>query len=251
MPVHDWTQVDAGIFHDFHNAWTIEIRNALNGGLLPHGYYALTEQHTGDYIADVLALQTQGVEPETPISTTDGGVALAEAPPRVTKKETLAKIRRPRYAQRSVAIRHVSGHRRVALIEIVSPGNKDRALHVTEFVAKAVDLLQHGIHLLLLDLLPPGRHDAQGMHGALWRRLAGRAKRYDLPVEKPLTLSAYIAEVPLDAYINHLAVGEVLPEMPVFLKTDRYINVPLEATYQAAYQGAPAFWRKVLERPGN
>ena len=30
MPIHDWSRVDAGTFHDFHQAWTIEIRNGLN-----------------------------------------------------------------------------------------------------------------------------------------------------------------------------------------------------------------------------
>ena len=43
MPVHDWTRVAAGMFHDFHNAWITELRNALNGGLLPPDYYALVE----------------------------------------------------------------------------------------------------------------------------------------------------------------------------------------------------------------
>src|SRR4051794_37951305 len=40
MPLHDWTRVEAGIFHDFHNAWVVELRTALNGGLLPPDYYA-------------------------------------------------------------------------------------------------------------------------------------------------------------------------------------------------------------------
>ena len=35
MPIHDWSRVDAGVFHDFHQVWTIEIRNRLNDGLLP------------------------------------------------------------------------------------------------------------------------------------------------------------------------------------------------------------------------
>src|ERR687884_439463 len=30
MPVHDWTRVDAGIFHHFHHAWIAEISSALN-----------------------------------------------------------------------------------------------------------------------------------------------------------------------------------------------------------------------------
>jgi len=44
MPVHDWTRVEAGIFHDFHHAWIEEIKRALNRGLLPPDYYALAEQ---------------------------------------------------------------------------------------------------------------------------------------------------------------------------------------------------------------
>ena len=36
MPIHDWTRLEPGDFHDFHQCWVVEIRNALNGGLLPH-----------------------------------------------------------------------------------------------------------------------------------------------------------------------------------------------------------------------
>ena len=41
MPIHDWTKVDAGIFHHFHHAWIDEIQRVLNHGLLPDEYYAL------------------------------------------------------------------------------------------------------------------------------------------------------------------------------------------------------------------
>src|SRR4051794_30845711 len=106
MPVHDWSRVDAGIFHDFHNGWLIEIRNACNGGLLPQGYYALTEQHAGAYIAAVLTLQTPPTDPEPPSDS--GGLAVAEAAPRVRRKlsATGGLSRR-----RTLAIRHVSRHR--------------------------------------------------------------------------------------------------------------------------------------------
>jgi hypothetical protein len=57
MPVHDWNRVTAGTFHDFHLAWIAELRRALNGGLLPRGYYALAEQVAGEIIPDVLTLQ--------------------------------------------------------------------------------------------------------------------------------------------------------------------------------------------------
>ena len=62
-----------------------------------------------------------------------------------------------------------------------------------------------------------------------------------------MTLASYVAGPRPEAYLEHLAVGSSLPEMPLFLNADRYINVPLDATYLAAYRGLPAFWRDVLE----
>jgi hypothetical protein len=62
-----------------------------------------------------------------------------------------------------------------------------------------------------------------------------------------LTLASYAAGPQVEMYLEHLAVGAALPEMPLFLRVDRTINVPLGATYQEAYRGMPAFWRDVLE----
>src|SRR5262249_17981173 len=158
MPVHDWTRVEAGIFHGFHTMWTVALNNALNAGLLPPGYYALPEQHAGRAIADILTPHTStdpGVAPWLPPD--QGGIAVAEAPPRVHRKQSVELA--PLTRRRSLAIRHVSGHHLVALIEIVSPANKDRAGSIEELVEKAAAALEHGIHLLLVDLFPPGPHD--------------------------------------------------------------------------------------------
>ena len=61
MPIHDWTRVGVGTWHDFHLVWIAEIRNVLNDGLLPSDYYAQAEQIIGPLGPDVLTLQT----PET------------------------------------------------------------------------------------------------------------------------------------------------------------------------------------------
>jgi hypothetical protein len=132
-------------------------------------------------------------------------------------------------------------------VEIVSPGNKDRLRHVEDFTAKAVDALDSSAHLLLVDLFPPGADDPQGMHGAVLQRLEQADEPYDLPADEPLTLASYATGPVVEIYAEHLAVGAALPEMPLFLRPDRYVNVPLEATYQTAYRGMPAFWRNVLE----
>ena len=246
MPVHDWTRVEAGIFHDFHLAWLAEISKALNGGLLPEGFYALAEQHAGRAIADVLALHAGpgNLEP-LPVLPATGGTAVAEAPPRVRRHESLDLGLRAR--RRSLAIRHVSGHRLVALLEIVSPANEDRRQSVEGFAAKAVDALDAGIHLVVVDLFPPGPYDPQGMPGAVRQRLVESDAADPLPLGEPLTMASYVAGPSVEIYSQHLSPGGILPEMPLFLNFERYVSLPLESTYEAAYQGMPAFWHDVLE----
>jgi len=227
--------------------WIGEINIALNNGLLPEGYYALPEQHAGAAIADVLTLHISPQEGQPTTSPREkGGTAIADAPPRVRRRQTVEPNLLAR--RRSVAIRHVSGHRLVALLEILSPANKDRASHVANFAAKAVEALDMGVNLLIVDLFPPGAHDAYGIHGVIVQRLEQSDAPYDLPADEPLTLAAYAAGESIEVYLEHLAVGAALPEMPLFLRPDRYVNAPLESTYQAAYRGVPKFWRDVLER---
>src|SRR5712675_1918049 len=99
MPVHDWTRVSEGTFHDFHYSWVLEIKRALKRGLLPKGYYVMAEQFGGDLGApDVLTLQAAGT------------------PPVVHARTTIARNAYARL-QRTLVIRHTSGHRIVAMIE--------------------------------------------------------------------------------------------------------------------------------------
>jgi hypothetical protein len=246
MPLHDWTRVEAEIFHAFHTVWVGVIQNTLNDGLLPKGYYALAEQHAGRTIADVLTLHANPEPLERlPPAPDTGGISVAEAPPKTRRRHTIEPATLGR--RRSLAIRHVSGHRLVALIEIVSPANKDRPRHVEDFAAKAVDALNTAVHLLLVDLFPPGPNDPGGMHGVIVQRLEDSDDVYDVPADEPATLASYAAGPKIEIEIEHVAVGAPLPEMPLFLRLDRFVNVPLEQTYQAAYRGMPAFWREVLE----
>ena len=131
MPIHDWTRVSAGTWHDFHLAWIAEIRNALNGGLLPSSYYAQAEQIAGPLGPDVLTLQTPEL-PEEPgidgpssggLAEATAGLAVAAVPPRA---RLVDEVEMSEYAlkRRTLVIRHVSGDLVVALLELVSPGNK-------------------------------------------------------------------------------------------------------------------------------
>lgn len=250
MPVHDWTRVDAGIVHAFHLSWLARLQDTLNDGILPQGYYALAEQHAGRMIPDLLTLQIgdaprQAPAPGTPPSTDTGGLAVADAPPRVRHThsvEVSAKGRR-----RSLAIRHVSGHRLVALLEIISPANKDRAAGVAEFVTNILTALEYGVHVLFVDLFPPGRHDPHGMHNEILQRLEEPDNPFECSADELLTLASYMAAPVIDMFVEQVACGAALPEMPLFFVPGHYVYVPLESTYCQANHSMPAFWRNILE----
>jgi hypothetical protein len=70
---------------------------------------------------------------------------------------------------------------------------------------------------------------------------------YRQPRDRRLTLAAYVAARPITAYLEPFAAGAQLPDMPLFLDPGHYVNVPLEATYYAAYEGVPQRWQRVIE----
>lgn len=242
MPIHDWTRVNAGTFHHFHTTWITHVSEALNGGLLPEGYYAMAEQHAGRVIADILTLR---VDDDSLFAPRDSGPVAVASPPRVSRKAVAGPNATYRAMRRTLTIRHVSNHRIVALLEILSPANKDRLSSVDDFVEKAHSALKRGCHLLIIDLFPPGTHDPKGIHGAIWE--AFDSEDYEPPPDKPLILAAYMALPIVEVNYEPLAVGDELPDGPLYLQKDWFVNVPLEATYQAAYRGVPAYWRGVVE----
>src|ERR1017187_6841947 len=79
MPVHDWTRVEAGIFHAFHHDWITELARALNRGILPEAFYALPEQHAAGFGPDVLTLQGAAEETEDTVAVPRNGGLLVAA----------------------------------------------------------------------------------------------------------------------------------------------------------------------------
>jgi hypothetical protein len=111
MPIHNWTRVDAGTYHDFHQGWTIEICRTLNRGVLPDGYFAMADQRVSGPEPDVVALRLRGSELK-------GGLAVTETPPRI-KPAASAEADAARYAIKAnrISIRQGLG-RVVAMIEM-------------------------------------------------------------------------------------------------------------------------------------
>jgi hypothetical protein len=233
MPIHDWTRVDSGTFHDFHQVWTIEIRNALNRGILPPGYFAMADQRVSGPVPDVIALKLRG-----PSFSPSGGLVIAETPPRA-RQVARVEMDRTAYARKAnrLSIRNLLGHV-VAIIEVVSPGNKDSKNAIWSFTTKAIDFLRNGINLVVVDLFPPTPRDPEGIHQVIWDELVGEPFEAR-PPDKPLTVAGYDAGEPLAAYVDPVAVGDPLPDAALFLASGWYVNIPLEATYEASWGETP------------
>jgi hypothetical protein len=135
------------------------------------------------------------------------------------------------------------------MVEIVSPGNKSSRHGFRALVDKACGLLESQIHLLIVDPFPPGPLDPNGAHAAIWEERWNES--FQLPTDRPFTLVAYECGLTTRAHVEPVAFGDILPQMPLFLEPGRCVPVPLETTYQAAFDVFPRWWRNVLDPPSS
>jgi hypothetical protein len=241
MPIHDWTRVEAGDWHDFHQCWIIELRNALNRGLLPPEFMAMTDQITGRPVPDVVTLQTRPPKKGGP-----GGVAVKDAPPSARLIKKIEQIDYSRRASR-VLIRHGRG-KVVAMIEILSPGNKSSQNALRMFLEKAADILNQGINLFIVDLFPPTPRDPQGIHKAIWDQF-DEDEPFEFLPDRPFTVASYLAGESPTAYVDSVGLGDVLPSLAIFLSEELYVPAPLESTYTAAWDVYPPLLKELVEPP--
>ncbi len=247
MPIHHWSQVDANLFHDFHQTWTINICNAMNRGLLPPGFSALVEQHAGGVEPDVITLESRsGRHPRQADRSHGNRGTLLTAPLPAEWQRVQSNSPALSLARRAnrIAIRY-SLDRVVCILEVVSPGNKSSKAALAQFVRKTVRFIEHGVHVLVVDLFPPSARDPQGIHKAIWDELDGQA--FELPPDKPMTLASYVAADLKTAYVRPIGYNDVLPDMPAWLDQDNYVPIPLESTYRATWESCPEDMREVVE----
>jgi hypothetical protein len=232
------------LFHDFHQSWSIRIKDALNAGLLPRGTVALVEQRSGPVEADLLAIETRTASPRPGMEA--GGVVTQEPPVTTFMQKTDRAV----YAARAnrIVIRHHLG-RIVAVIEIISPGNKDSRNALRRFVEKTVDFLLDGIHVLVIDLFPPTPRDPLGIHKLIWDEF-NEEEPFAFPAGKDRVLASYEKGINLAAYVESIAVGDPLPDMPLFLTRDLspnlHVMVPLEPTGQETWEAMPEEMRDAV-----
>ncbi|MBU6240001.1 MAG: DUF4058 family protein [Planctomycetes bacterium] len=242
MPMHDWSHVTAGTYHNFHLQWIASIAKQLNSGILPAGCFAMAEQVIGGPEPDVVTLMLDDTD-----STESGGTRVLAEPATQPSTSVVMKAEMERYVQKAnrIVVRHSAGAV-LAIIELISPGNKSSIYAMRTMVNKMVELFCEGINLLVVDPFPPGPRDPNGIHALIWEQITDEPFR--LSAELPLTIASYQATPTKTAWIELISVGSMLPTMPLFLKGAYYVNVPLEVSYQETWNAMPIEVKRIIDR---
>lgn len=215
-------------WHAFHNAWATYIASDLNAKL-PEGYFAEPNVQFGIEI-DVAAFEesVQEFANETGVIQLPTESQSRWIPPEAT--QTVPFLPTTESVEISI-FDSESGPILKGAIELVSPANKDRPAHRTAFVSKCETYLRQGIGLIVVDVVTARQAN---LHGELLARLTeGKASS----VKLNLYAVAYRAikrngQPSLDIWQEELAIGSILPTLPLWLRGEICLPVDLAATYE-------------------
>jgi hypothetical protein len=211
----------------FHHFWAAMIAQQLNE-VLPADYFAESEISLGPELEiDVAAME----EPTASAVATRERVTKVWIPPR-PRFSVKADYSRLDTIEVRVS-QDLGGAELRAAIELVSPGNKDRPGSRQTFAAKCAGYLKHGISVVVIDVVTSR---TANLHRELFKALEvkSRAGLWRSPTGlyavayRPVTLRR---SPRIEVWAERLALGKVLPVMPLWLTLDLCVPLPLEQTY--------------------
>jgi hypothetical protein len=217
----------------FRSTWAVTLADILNRDILPRGFIALEQIHAGAAIEIDVSTWNESPTP----STSDGGTATL---PRTVRTPATAPLVLPATFPPGCTVEILStegGRTLVAAIELVSPGNKDRAGKRRLFAAKCATYLSRGMGLIIVDVVT----NRQGnLHNEV-ADLLGWADDARMPSDADLYIVGYrpLADAGggrIETWPVALGVGQALPTMPLSLAAEHCVAVDLEAAYLEARQ---------------
>jgi hypothetical protein len=218
-------------WESFHSRWANSIGDHLNRAL-PSRYVAEIGMHFGSEVATDVAELEHLDKPGTQQG--NGGAALAVQ----TWALPVATFSIPAVFPDDLEVQVVDleTSRLVAVVELVSPSNKDRTESRRGFAGKCAAYLQRGIGLVVIDVVTT-RH--VNLHNDLLD-LLGQEDTPRMAKTNYLYANAYQPLNPgdnngrIDLWVNALTVGGGLPTVPLALKGAWPIPLDLDATYAQA-----------------
>jgi hypothetical protein len=221
-PNHHW--------ESFHSNWATRIADSI-AAQLPPDFQVEEQTHAGPgFEIDVATCKEEAAQ------TAGGTVLLAPPAPAYAPPQPDRTI--PATFPDTFEVRVFStaeGLTLVAVIELVSPSNKDRPAERRAFATKCASYLAQGVSLIVVDIVTSRRAN---MHNEIMRLMEASAD-LDFPPEVHLYATAYrpvrrADQEQLDLWMKLLAVGAPLATLPLRLTGDLFIAVDFEAAYQEA-----------------
>ena len=230
MPLRDYFHPPVSTIESWdaiHFVWPTYITETLAASL-PNGFVARPHGYLGrEFEIDVGANDIN--TPDTslsPESNGEGGVAVLTAAPPTVEIET-ELVDTDEFEVR--VYDHRLDRRLVAVIEIISPANKDRATHRQVFVSKCAALINQRVSLVLIDLVTSRRAN---LYAELLALIGGNDPA-------PGALSAVSCRWiergrgnVLQAWTHPLTLGQPLPTVPLWLTEDLWVSLELEGSYE-------------------
>jgi hypothetical protein len=223
-PRHAW--------ESFHGSWCNAMMRQLNRLLRPR-YLAQFHVRLGKEVeADVAEFKQPEVAVSLGNGPTEGGVAVATWAP------TAVSLTMPAVFPDDIEVEVVDtrdGATLVAVVELVSPRNKDRQEARDAFTAKCGAYLQRGIGLVVVDIVTSR---LANLHDALVDRLR-QPPSFHVPEDTGQYAACYRpihrkeADV-IDTWLLRLTVGQSLLTVPLGLRGAGIVPLDLEPSYNWA-----------------
>jgi hypothetical protein len=217
-------------WQELHGVWPGIISVSLNKKL-PKGYRSGTFIKLGTSVkVDVATFENTKREATFPDGSDEFMRTLA-APTLMILEDV---IEPPVY---QVRIFDTRNQKLVAVIEVISPANKDRPKHRDAFAYKSVSHLDQRVCVVMVDVVTDH-------HANLYAHLADMIAAKITPLNIAES-SIYAVSCRLDpddplkflAWDHKLTVGEKLPTLPLWLSDDLAVPLDLEASFMEAVSG--------------
>jgi hypothetical protein len=219
-----------------HSGWATRIADLLNERWLPPQFIAAEHTHAEASLEIDVAMFAKEEAARTGGPRSDGGGTATLAPALWTPpaaEHTIPALFPDTFEVRIFQTR--GGRTLVGVIELISPGNKDRADKRQAFAATCASYLHQGVSVLLIDTVTDRRAN---LHNETMR-LVNAPQDMDFPTGVDLYAAAYRPVLrqersEMDLWKAACAVGQPLPVLPLRLAGDLFVPVDFEAAYMEA-----------------
>jgi hypothetical protein len=225
-PRHGW--------ESFHSNWATRIADSLSA-VLPPEFQVEEQTHVGPmFEIDVATFEEE--QDISPPAAESGTILTARSAPVYAPPAPHRTIRAAIPDTFEVRVFNtMAGLTLVAVVELVSPGNKDRAHQQRAFATKCASYLAQGVSVVLVDVVTNRRANLHNETMRLWEATARvhfrPAVRLYAVAYRPVRRKK---QDKIDLWMHRLALGSPLPTLPLRLTGDLFVPVDLEATYTEA-----------------